>query len=200
MENTFEVLAGIPVRDKVEQKNGLDYLSWANAWALLMRQYPNSYRTVYENANGLNYFTDGAYAYVKVGITVGDLEHIDYLPVLDHRNRAIPLENMTSFDVNKAIQRSTAKAIAMHGLGLSLWTGEDIPEAVATETPEAPQEAPERTRLEVDTDAWARVVSYIERNPTMPVDEILAQLRRKYVVGREAKAAIDELVSSRTNG
>lgn len=200
MENTFELLAAIPVRDKVEQKNGLDYLSWANAWALLMRHYPDSKRTVYESANGLNYFTDGAYAYVKVGITVNGIEHIDYLPVLDHRNRAIPLENMNSFDVNKAIQRSTAKAIAMHGLGLSLWTGEDIPETVADTTPEKPLEAAERTRLEIGTDAWERVRSYVERNPTMSSDDIVAQLRRKYVVGRDAKAAIDELINGRTDG
>ena len=71
------------------------------------------------------YFTDGNHSVVKVGITIDGLEHIDYLAIMDYRNKSIPFEAMTSFDVVKTIQRSTVKAIALHGLGLEMWIGED---------------------------------------------------------------------------
>ena len=125
---TYATLSAIDVRPKVERKGQLDYLSWANAWHLLLQKYPDSTRCIYEDqATGLNYFSDGRTAYVKVGITVKGVEHIDMLPVMDFRNNSITVDKMTSFDVNKTIQRATTKAIAMHGLGLSLWTGEDVP-------------------------------------------------------------------------
>ena len=134
-KNYFEELAKVPVKDKVEKKGNFDYLSWANAWSLIKLKYPKAQRNVYEDPHtGLNFFTDGKTAYVKVGIVVNDLEHIDYLPIMDYRNNSIRVEKITSMDVNTAIQRSTAKAVAMHGLGLSLWVGEDI-NSVSGETP-----------------------------------------------------------------
>ena len=124
---TFKALASINVKDKIEKKGRFDYLSWAYAWAIIKDKYPDANRKVYESDHtGLNYFTDGNTAYVKVGVTVGGVEHIDYLPIMNHQNRSIKVENVTSFDVNKAIQRSMVKAIGMHGLGLSLWAGEDL--------------------------------------------------------------------------
>ena len=61
-------------------------------------------------------------------MTIGGLEHVEYLPIMDYKNKSIPLENVTSFDVNKSIQRSLTKALARHGLGLYLYAGEDLPE------------------------------------------------------------------------
>ena len=120
----YKTLSTINVRDKVDKKGGLDYLSWANAWHMLKQNYPNAQRIIYEHDHtGFNYFTDGRSAWVKVGIVVDDIEHIDMLPVMDFRNNAIVIDKVTSTDVNKTIQRATTKAIAMHGLGLSLWTG-----------------------------------------------------------------------------
>ena len=142
-QSVFSTLSAINVKEKIERKGNLDYLSWANAWAMLKSHYPDAQRKVYEHEHtGFNYFTDGKSAYVKVGIIVNGLEHIDYLPVMDYRNNAIPIEKVTAMDVNKTIQRSTAKAIAMHGLGLSLWTGEDMPEMVTEPKTTAPAPAP----------------------------------------------------------
>jgi hypothetical protein len=173
--NYFTALASVGVKDKVERKGNLDYLSWANAWALLKSQYPSAQRKVYESEHtGLNYFTDGKTAYVKVGIDVDGIEHIDYLPVMDFRNNSIPVDKVTSMDVNKAIQRSTAKAIAMHGLGLALWTGEDLPE-----TPAAPIE---RAELKKDTDDFKRVITYVQANKSQPFDTLIQQVSRKYVI------------------
>lgn len=137
--NYFERLSAINVNDHVEKKNGLTYLSWAWAWAELKKMYPESYYTIYENKDGLFYHTDGATAWVKTGVTVKagehEIEHIEYLPVMDFKNKSIPLANITSFDVNKTIQRSLTKAVARHGLGLYIYAGEDLPEDDTT-TPE----------------------------------------------------------------
>ena len=66
--------------------------------------------------------------WVKTGVSIEGIEHIEELPVMNNRNQSIPLENVTSCDVNKAIQRSLTKACARHGLGLYIYAGEDLPE------------------------------------------------------------------------
>lgn len=139
--SVFATLHAINVNGHVEQKNGLNYLSWAWAWAEVKKAYPAAYYTVYEDREGRCYHTDGKTCWVKTGVTIEGLEHIEYLPVMDHRNRSIPWEAVTSFDVNKAIQRSLTKACARHGLGLYLYAGEDMPEEAkdpSTGTSEVP--------------------------------------------------------------
>ncbi|MBR4743567.1 MAG: DUF1071 domain-containing protein [Oscillospiraceae bacterium] len=134
MDNYFADLNAVNVNEHTEKKNGLTYLSWAWAWGELKKRHPLSFYTVYENKDGWNYFTDGKTAWVKTGVTVVSndasvvLEHIEYLPIMDTRNRSIPADAVTSFDVNKAIQRSLTKACARHGLGLYIYAGEDLPE------------------------------------------------------------------------
>ena len=147
MENYFTVLNNINVNDKTEQKNGLTYLSWAWAWGEVKKLHPNATYTIYENEAGWNYHTDGKTCWVKTGVTVNGVEHIEYLPVMDFRNKSIKLSEVTSFDVNKAIQRSLTKAVARHGLGLYIYAGEDLPE---TEQPEQPkQETPKQDKPKV---------------------------------------------------
>lgn len=126
--NIFAALNAINVNGHTETKNGLTYLSWAWAWAEVKKAYPEATYTIYENMDGWNYHTDGRTAWVKTGVTINGLEHIEYLPVMDYRNSSIPVEKITSFDVNKAIQRSLTKACARHGLGLYIYAGEDLPE------------------------------------------------------------------------
>ena len=136
--SVFKTLNQVDCAEKIEQKNGLSYLSWAFAWGDLKKVYPKSYYTVYEDPQGCIYWTDGKTCWVKTGVTVVDeegneQEHIEYLPVMDNRNKSIPLETLVSTDVNKAIQRSLTKAIARHGLGLYIYAGEDLPETLCDE-------------------------------------------------------------------
>ncbi|MBQ1516290.1 MAG: DUF1071 domain-containing protein [Lachnospiraceae bacterium] len=135
--NRFEKLAAIDCRDHIEKKNGLSYLSWAWAWDAFKRVYPDSFFTIYERPDGCIYWTDGRTCWVKTGVTLVDgdfrLEHIEYLPVMDMRNRSIPVEQVTSTDANKAVQRSLTKAVARHGLGLYVYAGEDVPEGAEPE-------------------------------------------------------------------
>lgn len=209
--SVYETLSSISVKEKIERKGNLDYLSWANAWAMLKAVYPHAQRKVYEHEHtGFNYFTDGKSAYVKVGIIINNLEHIDYLPVMDFRNNAIPMEKVTAMDVNKTIQRSTAKAIAMHGLGLSLWTGEDIPEMTTSAPVQNKTQAKAPAKAEADatglidlkkgTDNWEKVVKYVEANKELGIEVIGKQLTRKYKMSPAIKKEIANLLNSETNG
>ena len=134
MDNYFNDLYAVNVNGHTENKNNLKYLSWAWAWGEIKKRHPDATYTVYENADGWNYHTDGRTCWVKTGVTVNGIEHIEYLPVMDYKNKSIPVENVTSFDVNKAIQRSLTKACARHGLGLYIYAGEDLPESEQTAT------------------------------------------------------------------
>lgn len=135
MDNYFVALNNINVNGKTEKKNGLTYLSWAWAWGEVKKLHADATYTIYENADGLFYHTDGRTCWVKTGVTVNGIEHIEYLPVMDFRNASIPADKVTSFDVNKAIQRSLTKAVARHGLGLYVYAGEDLPEEEKANTP-----------------------------------------------------------------
>lgn len=141
MDNYFTDLYAVNVNEHTEKKNNLNYLSWAWAWGEIKKRHPDATYTVYENADGWNYHTDGRTCWVKTGVTVNGIEHIEYLPVMDYKNKSIPVENVTSFDVNKAIQRSLTKACARHGLGLYIYAGEDLPEEEAAEKQDASRNA-----------------------------------------------------------
>jgi hypothetical protein len=192
MESVYNSLKAIDVRPKAEKKGRADYLSWAHAWDMLKSVYPQAQRIIYESEHtGLNYFTDGKTAYVKVGIVVNDLEHIDMLCVMDHRNKSIPIDKICSFEVNKTIQRATAKAIAMHGLGLSLWTGEDIP-TQPSEAKETPSNEPKKKiALKVDDENWAKVLGYVVANKEKGIDTLLKDLRTKYSVSASVKKELE---------
>jgi hypothetical protein len=151
--NYFKILNSINCNDFTEKKNGLTYLAWAYAWRELKKIFPESYYTVYENKDGWNYHTDGRTCWVKTGVTVVqddgfEIEHIEYLPVMDFRNKSIPLNGVTSFDVNKAIQRSLTKAISRHGLGIYIYAGEDIPDEADGTAEEKVREANERAAFD----------------------------------------------------
>lgn len=130
--STFAVLNAINCNEHTEKKNGMTYLSWAWAWQIVKQNFPDATYTIYEWQNAMgcpqNYFTDGRTAWVKTGVTIGGIEHIEELPVMDYKNASIGIDRVTSFDVNKAIQRSLTKAVARHGLGLYIYAGEDLPD------------------------------------------------------------------------
>ena len=129
-QSVFATLNAINCNDHTETKGaGLTYLSWAWAWGIAKKHYPGISYTIYENENGRPYFDDGRTCWVKTGVTIEGQEHIEYLPIMDYQNKSIPVERVTSMDMNKAIQRSLTKALARHGLGLYIYAGEDLPDA-----------------------------------------------------------------------
>lgn len=179
----FDTLNSINVGEHIEKKNGLSYLAWAWAWAEVKKKFPEATYTIYENKDGWNYHTDGKTAWVKTGVTIEGLEHIEYLPVMDMRNKSIPVDNVTSFDVNKAIQRSLTKACARHGLGLYIYAGEDLPES-EQQPVEIPNVSADTLRKEIFVIAAAK--GYTE-------EQMTANPYKKYGNKMFADLTVDEL-------
>ena len=146
---TFEELYNLDVRDKVEQKNGLNYLSWAYAWAEIKKIYPTAKYNIYKfGERQLPYVYDEKTGYmVFTDVTIEDITHEMWLPVMDGANKTMldhqytyqvkdrqnggfiekTVDAATMFDINKTIMRCLTKNLAMFGLGLSLYQGEDLP-------------------------------------------------------------------------
>ena len=180
MSNTFETLYPIDVNKYVEQKNGLNYLTWAYAWAELKKKYPDaSYKIERFGEEKKPYLFDESLGYmVFTEMTINGQTHEMWLPVMDGANKAMKKEPYkyaiknplfkyakkgedgkyrdkygnvqeevlvkvcnaaTMFDVNKTIMRCLVKNIAMFGLGLYIYAGEDLPEQVEEKKPEAEQ-------------------------------------------------------------
>lgn len=126
--NYFARLNSINVSDNVEKKGGFSYLSWPYAVSQLRLADPTATWEV-RRFNGLPYLATEAGVFVEVAVTVQGVTLSQIHPVLDGRNR--PLLAPNSFDINTSIQRCLVKAIALHGLGLYIYAGEDLPQPVA---------------------------------------------------------------------
>ena len=160
-ENYFTLLYGTDVSDKIKQKNGLKYISWAVAWAEIKKIHPDAFYTVYNQHFKLTtgeegnlteteydrpWFDDGRTGWVRVGVTVNGLEHAVELSIMNHKNQPIAANEITSATANNSKQRALAKACAEHGIGLYVYEGEDLPESVKKEKEE--QEKKEKKEKE----------------------------------------------------
>lgn len=169
LQSVFSVLQNIDCSSFTKEKNGFTYLSWVHAWGLMLENYPDAQYKVYENETiGLPYFSDGKTAMVKVGVIVNGRELIEWYPVMDFKNKAIPLENITTMEVNKAIQRALTKCCAKHGLGLSIYAGEDLPMDLEDYSQLTPEEAVEFINKSTGTDdlkkRWAKLKKHFGQN------------------------------------
>lgn len=144
-KSVFETLFEINVNDHIEKKKDLTYLSWPYAWAEVKKKYPNAtYKIHLFGEKQLPYVFDESTGYmVFTSVTIENLTHTMWLPVMDSANKTmkstsytyntkfkkdILVEAATMFDVNKAIMRCLVKNLAMFGLGLYIYSGEDLPE------------------------------------------------------------------------
>lgn len=125
---SLEKLLSLNINDYTDKKGGLTYLSWANAWQEFIKVYADAKYHIKKNEQtGLPVFGNSELGYmVYTEVTVCELTHEMFLPVLDFRNN--PLLKPNAFDVNKAVMRCLTKNLAMFGLGLYLYAGEDLPE------------------------------------------------------------------------
>ncbi len=194
-KSVFEQLSALNLSSKTEKRGNLTYLSWAHAWAECKKLFPDMSRTVYESDTHMNYFTDGSTAWVKVGVTIQGQEHIDYLPVMDMRNQSVPLANITSMQVNKTIQRSTVKALALHGLALNIYAKEDFPSESdsSMQAVKAQPKATSKVAL-VEGDAnWQKVSNFVIDNMGLSTEEVIKKLSVKYDISEVTKKAINKL-------
>ena len=166
-ENVFEDLFSINVNDYVEKKKDLSYLSWTYAWAELKKRYPKAtYKIKQFGENQLPYVYDENTGYmVFTEVTINDITHSMWLPVMDSNNKSMKskpytydtkykqniLVNQASmFDINKTIMRCLVKNLAMFGLGLYIYAGEDLPMETAEEIPKSKLDLIHRISKEIN--------------------------------------------------
>ena len=144
----FDRLSAVDCRDHIEKKGKFSYLSWTWAWTTLKRHCPearfqkHSFEVM---GREVPYMTDeNGFAFVKVTVFTNDDTQTEVFPVLNHSNR--PIQNPNAFDVNTALQRCLVKAIAMLGLGLYIYAGEDVPEGAEPLSPYTKKEEDEMVK------------------------------------------------------
>ena len=144
--DVFKTLSAINLNKLTSQKGKFTYLSWSDAWTELMNHYPDATHDMLEDVR----YKDGTME-VRSSITIGGQTIKCFLPVIDHRNNAI--ENPNAFDVNKTRMRCLAKNIALWGLGLYIFRGEDLPQE-----PSGPEFTPDQqsafNMLIANGDGW----------------------------------------------
>jgi hypothetical protein len=213
-KTTFEKLSAINVNDKVEKKSGLTYLSWAWAWSETKKACPDAtYKigaTDYDEALGFMCHTE---------VTIAGETLEMWLPVMDGANKSMKKESYTyqtrygeksveaatTFDLNKTIMRCLVKNLAMFGMGIYIYAGEDLPDsettvAVAAAKPNEDNAASinivkELSDLKKGTDNWDNVVKYVTANKQLGVEKIGQQLSRKYKISPALKKEIANLIS-----
>ena len=114
------------------------------------------------------------------------------LPIMNFRNQSITVDNITSMDVNKAIQRATVKAIAMHGLGLAVYQGEDL-EDIAPPAPKPKPKAEGKEKLTTKGDKWVAAVNYFTKNAQTDINELFKFVEKTYDLPPRVKSKLKEV-------
>lgn len=172
MNNDFKELIELNVNDRTEEKNGLTYLSWSWAWTEVIKRYPDATYEIEKFENNLPYVYDEKTGYmVFTKVNINNIVREMWLPVMDSANKTMlnksytykvkdwktqqivekTVQPATMFDVNKTIMRCLTKNLAMFGLGLYIYSGEDLPEQLDTKEEEKD-----------DTDYKAELEKYIQ--------------------------------------
>lgn len=159
----MNTLLSVNVNDKTEKKGQLTYLSWAFAWAECLKADPQATWVVHTygpQGNEQPCMWVGETAMVHTSVTVNGIRRECLLPVMDNKNNAV--KNPDSRKISDAIMRCMVKAISMHGLGLYLYAGEDVPESFDTK-PE-PKPEPKHATISATAEAWKELDEDTQRN------------------------------------
>ena len=124
-QSTFMKLYKTDVSKYQKKKGKFTYLSWADAWALLKKECPDARYGVTKAEDGSPFFVTDCGYFVDVWVEVDGISLSHIHPILDNRNQ--PINEPNAFNINTSIQRALAKTIALHGLGLYIFAGEDLP-------------------------------------------------------------------------
>jgi hypothetical protein len=205
-QSVFERLSAINVNEHVEKKSNLSYLSWAWAWSEVKRACPDARYDIKETEYDESL---GFMCHTTVTIEGETLEM--WLPVMDGANKSMlktpysyktkygekTVEGATTFDINKTIMRCLVKNLAMFGLGLYIFAGEDLPEDTSTAVAPAPvaKAEPALIQLEKGSDNWNNVVKYTLANKAQGIEKIGQQLNRKYAITPALKKELIKLIS-----
>jgi hypothetical protein len=207
---TFEKLSAINVNDKVEKKSNLTYLSWAWAWSEAKKSFPDaSYRVISDISTNKPYFYDEVLGYMVMTEVTIEGESLEmWLPVMDGANKSMlaqsyayqtrygekTVDAATMFDINKTLMRCLVKNLAMFGLGIYIYAGEDLPESeTATVVTPAKKEVVLEA-LKKGTENWEKVAKYVYLNKEVGLDKIMQQLTIKYTISADVKKEISNLI------
>ena len=210
-KSTFDVLSAINVNDKVEKKSNLTYLSWAWAWSETKKAFPDAYYEVLSDPDTKKpYFYDENLGYmVMTEVTINGETLPMWLPVMDGANKSMLAQSYTyttrygeksveaasMFDINKTLMRCLVKNLAMFGLGIYIYAGEDLPEGETTKVVAPVKEEPVLEDLKKGTDNWNNVIKYVSANKELGMEKIGQQLNRKYKISPALKKEIANVLN-----
>ncbi len=173
MENKFLDLLSLNVNEKVEKKNGMNYLSWSFAWSEFCKVYPNASYKVLKDTNMNCAFGNSEQGYmVYTEVTANGITHEMWLPVMDFKNKSMLAP--TTFDINKAVMRCLVKNLAVFGLGLYIYSGSDLPE----EAPKTKEEKIKEENVKMDL-AIKYLVEFVGED-TEKFDKVLAHMNKTF--------------------
>lgn len=183
MTDVFKKLVGVNVGEKIEKKGRFSYLSWSWAWQEVKNKYPDASFEVHDDV----VYPDGTRE-VRVSVTIEGLSHMMWLPVMNNTNNAI--SNPNARDVSDARMRCLVKAIALHGLGLYIYAGEDIPQATQPQKPASKPQQKETLPDQQKAIEWCKaLIAKYDAAPTLKAlhdidrntpDEHLNALKQDY--------------------
>jgi hypothetical protein len=173
MENKFLDLLSLNVNEKVEKKNGMNYLSWSFAWSEFCKVYPNASYKVLKDANMNCAFGNSEQGYmVYTEVSANGITHEMWLPVMDFKNKSMLAP--TTFDINKAVMRCLVKNLAVFGLGLYIYSGSDLPE-------EAPKTKEEKIKEEnVKIDSCVKYLTEFAGNDVEKFEKIISHMNKTF--------------------
>lgn len=205
--SVFATLSAINLNDKVEKKKDLTYLSWTHAWSEVFRNYPNANYEVML-FGGLPYVYDPSTGYmVFTKVTIEDQTRMMWLPVMDGANKAMKEKDYTystrygdktvdaasMFDVNKTIMRCLVKNIAMFGLGIYIFSGEDLPDGEIAATVVNTKPLAEIVKGDEN---WLKVEKYVRDNKQLGINTITQQLGRKYLITPATEKELSKIINN----
>lgn len=210
-KSTFDVLSSINVNAYTEKKKDLTYLSWANAWSETKKAFPDaSYQIKGDPINQKPYFYDENLGYmVMTEVTINGQTLGMWLPVMDGANKSMldrpytyttrygekSVDAASMFDINKTLMRCLVKNLAMFGLGIYIYAGEDLPEGETTKVVAPVKQEPVLEDLKKGTDNWNNVIKYVTANKELGMEKIGQQLNRKYKISPALKKEIANVLS-----
>lgn len=207
--NVFSELFAVNVNEHTEKKNGLTYLSWAWAWAETKKRYPDAEYTIWKDEQNRPYVFDETLGYmVFTSVTIGGKTHEMWLPVMDNNNKAmknvpyvvktrrgdVHVAAATMFDINSSIMRCLTKNLAMFGLGLYIYSGEDLPESVEDEKTEDTakvEEKPKKAARKAPAKATENTTGYISEDQRT---QFLGAIKERFPVATEANAVYKKIL------
>lgn len=227
-QSTFEVLKKLDVTSKLKSKNNQSYLPWSHAWAEVKKLFPDAgYKVLSDPHTDRPYFIEPMLGImVMTEVTIAGETLGMWLPVMNGANKAMKIEpytyqanewrfnpttnrkektivdktveSATMFDINTATMRCLVKNLAMFGLGINVYAGEEYQDddvKPETEQKVAKKAEPSMIKLNVDDANWKKVKTYLEKNKAADMASLLEKLRVKYIIDDGTELEIKKILT-----